>query len=153
MGFVNLQDKKSAPFYFKAVELSPQRPDYHRWLATSLSQQFRFNQAITEYRRAIEIDPLWYINYEHLSGALIFIGKNDEAAALVRRFANLSTDNRAKMLLLEGNAKNSFDGAGYLRYSRELYRQFPEERNMRFNYASALASLGESKQASGTSRL
>ena len=148
MGFVNLQDKKSAPFYFKAVELSPQRPDYHRWLATSLSQQFRFNQAITEYRRAIEIDPLWYINYEHLSGALIFIGENDKAAALVRRFVNLSTDNRAKMLLLEGNAKNSFDGAGYLRYSRELYRQFPEERNMRFNYASALASLGESKQAS-----
>jgi len=148
MGFVNLQDKKSAPFYFKAVELSPQRPDYHRWLATSLSQQFRFDQAITEYRRAIEIDPLWYINYEHLSGALIFIGKKDEATELVRRFVSLSTDNRAKMLLLEGQAKNSFDGAAYLRYSRELYRQFPDERNMRFNYASALASLGESKAAS-----
>lgn len=147
MGFVDLQDKKSAPYYRKAVQLSPQRPDYHRWLATSLGQQFRFNEAIAEYRRAIEIDPLWSINYEHLSGALIFIGRNREAEQLVRRFVSLSTDDRAKMLLLEGNAKNIFDLAGYLRYSRELYRRFPEERNMRFNYASALGSLGESDQA------
>lgn len=147
MGFVDLQDRKSAPYYRKAVQLSPQRPDYHRWLATSLSQQFQFNEAITEYRRAIEIDPLWYINYEHLSGALIFVGRNQEAEQLVRRFIGLSTDDRAKLLLLEGNAKNSFDGAGYLRFSRELYRRFPEERNMRFNYASALASLGETRQA------
>jgi tetratricopeptide (TPR) repeat protein len=147
LGFVDLQDKKSAPYYRKAVQLSPQRPDYHRWLATSLGQQFRFDEAIKEYRRAIEIDPLWYINYEHLSGALIFVGRNQEAEQLVRRFVVLSTDDRAKMLLLEGYAKNSFDGAAYLRYSRELYRRFPEERNMRFNYASALALLGESNQA------
>ena len=147
MGFVDLQDKKSAPFYRKAVQLSPQRPDYHRWLATSLSQQFRFDEAIAEYRRAIEIDPLWYINYEHLSGALVFIGRNREAEQLVRRFVDLSTDDRAKLLLLTGNAKNFFDGAGYLRYSRELYRRFPDERNMRFNYASALASLGQNSQA------
>jgi len=147
MGFVNLQDKRSTPYYRKAVELSPQRPDYHRWLATSLSEQFRFDEAIKEYRRAIEIDPLWYINYEHLSGALIFAGRDREAQELVNRFLELSTDDRGKMLLLEGHAKNRSDAVGYYRFSRELYRRFPQERNMRFNYASALAQLGESEPA------
>ena len=147
MGFVDLQDKKSAPYYRKAVELSPQRPEYHRWLATSLNRQFRYDESINQYRRAIEIDPLWYINYEHLAGALLYLGRDEEARQAVRRFLDLSTDERAKMLLLEGYSKNSFEMAGYVRYSRALYMRFPEERNMRFNYASALAALGDNRQA------
>ncbi|HEY1142828.1 MAG TPA: hypothetical protein VGE68_02215, partial [Sphingomicrobium sp.] len=147
MGFVNLQEAKSAPYYRKAVELSPQRPEYHRWLATALNQQFRFDEAIAEYRRAIEIDPLWYINYEHLAGALAYVGRDQEARAVVRRFLDLSTDDRSKLLLLVGYAKNGFFQSGYFRYSRELYRRFPDERNIRFNYASALSALGERKQA------
>jgi TolB-like protein/DNA-binding SARP family transcriptional activator/Tfp pilus assembly protein PilF len=147
MGFVDLQDAKSAPYYRKAVELSPQRPEYHRWLATALNQQFRYDEAIVEYRRAIEIDPLWYINYEHLAGALAFLGREQEARQVVQRFLDLSTDDRSKLLLLVGYAKNGFYENRYLRYSQELYRRFPDERNIRFNYASSLSALGERKQA------
>jgi DNA-binding SARP family transcriptional activator/TolB-like protein/Tfp pilus assembly protein PilF len=145
MGFVNLQDKGSAPYYRKAVELSPQRSDYHRWLATSLNQQFRYDEAISEYRRAIEIDPLWYINYDHLAAALTFVGRDAEARQIIGHFLQLSTDDRAKMLLLQDYAKNTLDVPGYVRYSRALFQRFPDERNIRFNYASALAALGERK--------
>ena len=147
MGFINLQEKKSAPFYRKAVELSPQRPEYHRWLATSLSEQNLFEEGIEEYRRAIQIDPLWYINYEHLAGALAFVGRNHEARQVAHRFMALSSDERGKLLLLRALANNDLRGADNVRYSRMIYDRQPDERLSRFYYASALSAIGEHRQA------
>ena len=147
MGFIYLQDKRSEPFYRKAVELSPQRPDYHRWLATSMSQRSAFNESLAEYRRATEIDPLWYINNEHYAGALIFVGQRDEARKVARRFLQLSSDQRAKLLLLRGMANSESRTFDNYRYSKLLFDQLPDERNNRFNYASALSGLGQNRQA------
>jgi TolB-like protein/DNA-binding SARP family transcriptional activator/Tfp pilus assembly protein PilF len=147
MGFIYLQDKRSEPFYRKAAELSPQRADYHRWLATSLSQRSAFTESLVEYRRAVEIDPLWYINNEHYAAALIFVGQYDEARRVARRFLRLSTDDRAKLLLLRGMANNESRPFDNYRYSKLLFDRLPDERNNRFNYASGLGGLGENRQA------
>jgi len=147
MGFVYLQEKRSEPFYRKAAELSPQRADYHRWLATSLNQRFQYDESIVEYRRAAEIDPLWYINNEHLAGALIFSGQSEEAWRVARRFLQLSSDDRAKLLLLRGMANNEGRAFDNYRYSKLLYDRLPSERNNRFNYANALSGLGENRRA------
>jgi TolB-like protein/DNA-binding SARP family transcriptional activator/Tfp pilus assembly protein PilF len=147
MGFIYLQDKRSEPYYRKAAELSPQRADYHRWLATSLSQRSAFSESLVEYRRAVEIDPLWYINNEHYAGALIFVGRNEEARKVVRRFLQLSTDDRAKLLLLRGMANGETRAFDSYRYSKMLFDRLPDERNNRFNYASGLGGLGENRQA------
>ena len=147
MGFIYLQDKRSEPFYRKAAELSPQRADYHRWLATSLSQRSAFNESLAEYRRAVEIDPLWYINNEHYAAALILVGQYDEARRVARRFLQLSTDDRAKLLLLRGMANNESRPFDNYRYSKLLFDRLPEERNNRFNYASGLGGLGENRKA------
>ena len=147
MGFIYLQDKRSEPFYRKAAELSPQRADYHRWLATSLNQRAQYDESIAEYRRAVEIDPLWYINNEHFAGALIFSGQSDEARRVARRFLQLSSDDRAKLLLLRGMANSEGRAFDNYRYSKLLYDRSPGERNNRFNYASALSGLGENRQA------
>ena len=147
MGFIYLQDKRSEPFYRKAAELSPQRADYHRWLATSLSQRSAFNESLAEYRRAVEIDPLWYINNEHYAAALILVGQYDEARRVARRFLQLSTDDRAKLLLLRGMANNESRPFDNYRYSKLLYDRLPDERNNRFNYASGLGGLGENRKA------
>ena len=147
MGFIYLQDKRSEPFYRKAAELSPQRADYHRWLATSLSQRSEFEESLVEYRRATEIDPLWYINNEHYAGALIFVGQNEEAWRVARRFFQLSSDERAKLLLLRGLANNEGRAFDNYRYSKRLYERLPSERNNRFNYASGLSGLGENQRA------
>jgi len=148
MGFIYLQEKRSEPFYRKAAELSPQRADYHRWLATSLSQRSAFTESLAEYRRAVEIDPLWYINNEHYAGALIFVGRYDEARQVARRFFQLSTDERAKLLLLRGMSNNESRLSDNYRYSKLLYDRLPGERNNRFNLASGLSGLGENRQAS-----
>ena len=147
MGFIYLQDKRSEPYYRKAAELSPQRADYHRWLATSLSQRSAFPESLVEYRRATEIDPLWYINNEHYAGALIFVGRYVEARRVARRFLQLSSDERAKLLLLRGMANNESRAFDNYRYSKLLYDRLPDERNNRFNYASGLSNLGERRKA------
>jgi TolB-like protein/DNA-binding SARP family transcriptional activator len=147
MGFIYLQDKRSEPFYRKAAELSPQRADYHRWLATSMSQRSAFKESLAEYRRATEIDPLWYINNEHYAAALIFVGQHDEARRVARRFLQLSSDQRAKLLLLRGMANSESRTFDNYRYSKLLFDQLPDERNSRFNYASALSGLGENRRA------
>jgi TolB-like protein/DNA-binding SARP family transcriptional activator/Tfp pilus assembly protein PilF len=147
MGFIYLQDKRSEPFYRKAAELSPQRADYHRWLATSLNQRFAFPESLAEYRRAVEIDPLWYINNEHYAGALIFTGQYEEARRVAQRFLQLSTDDRAKLLLLRGMANSESRAFDNYRYSKLLFDRLPDERNNRFNYASGLGGLGEHRRA------
>jgi TolB-like protein/Tfp pilus assembly protein PilF len=147
MGFIYLQEKRSEPYYRKAAALSPQRPEYHRWLATSLTQRSAFEESLSEYRRATEIDPLWYINNEHYAGALIFNGRLDEARQVARRFLQLSSDERAKLLLLRGVANSEGRAFDDYRYSKLLYDRLPEERISRFNYASSLSSLGENREA------
>ena len=147
MGFIYLQEKRSEPFYRKAAELSPQRADYHRWLATSLSQRSAFTESLAEYRRAVEIDPLWYINNEHYAAALILVGQYDEARRVARRFLQLSTDDRAKLLLLRGMANNESRPFDNYHYSKLLFDRLPDERNNRFNYAGGLGGLGENKKA------
>jgi Tfp pilus assembly protein PilF len=148
MGLLNIYDESSLPYYRKAVELSPQRSDYHRWLGQVLWISNRFDEGLAEYRRAVELDPLWGLNYDHLTGALLFIGRNDEAHALLRRFLALSRDDRSKIQLLRSfaNAENRL--ADNLRYSQTLYERFGDERLMQFYLANALGWLGEPGAAS-----
>jgi len=147
LGFLYLYDPRATPFYRKAVALNPQRSEYHRWLAQSLWFDERFDEALVEYRRAVEIDPLWGINYEHLTGQLHFLGRNAEAVQVAKRFLDLSSDERAKLQLLRSMANDDNRVADTLRYARALYARFPNERIMRFWLASPLALLGEHEQA------
>ena len=147
MGLLNIYDESSLPHYRKAVELSPQRSDYHRWLGQSLWIANRFDEGLSEYRRAVELDPLWALNYDHITGALLFIGRSDEANGLLRRFLALSRDDRGKLQLLRSfaNAENRL--ADNLRYSRILQKRFGDERLMRFYLANAYGWLGERREA------
>ena len=147
LGFLFLYDERATPYYRKAVALNPQRSDYRRWLAQSLWIGSRYNEAIEQYRRAIEIDPLWGINYEHLTGQLHYIGKDAEAAEVARRFLALSSDERSKLQLLRSLANDENRAADNLRYSHMLFAKFPDERIMRFWLASPLAMLGEHRAA------
>jgi DNA-binding SARP family transcriptional activator/TolB-like protein/Tfp pilus assembly protein PilF len=148
LGFLSLNLNGSAePYMRKAVELSPQRPEFHRWHGETLAALNRYDEALEGYRKAVEIDPLWGLNYEHLISALFAVGRDDEALAHVRRFLALSSDARAENLLLLSLHKGQNDLAGQLKASLALWRAYPDERQMRFNLASALAQLGERQRA------
>lgn len=147
MGFLTFSDRRSEAYYARAVALSPQRADFHRWYAQSLKDAHKYDQAIQEYKRAVAIDPLWGINVDHLVGALMELGRTKEADAYTKRFLSLSTDRRAKLMFLRSIANFDFRMAEALQYSRELMQTYPDERQSRFSYASALAAIGERKQA------
>jgi len=147
MGLLNIYAESSLPYYRKAVELSPQRSDYHRWLGQSLWIANMFDEGLREYRKAIELDPLWGLNYDHLTGALQFIGRSKEAHGLLRRYLALSRDDRGKLQLLRSfaNAENRL--ADNLRYSRILQQRFGDERLMQFYLANSYGWLGERREA------
>jgi len=44
--------------YRRAIELNPNYPSAHQWLAEHLSTMKRFDEALAEIRRALELDPL-----------------------------------------------------------------------------------------------
>lgn len=147
MGFLTFSDRRSEAFYARAVALSPQRADFHRWYAQSLKDGHKFDQAIQEYKRAVAIDPLWGINNDHLVGALMELGRWKEADAYTKRFLSLSTDRRAKLMFLRSIANFDYQLADAVQYASELMKSYPDERQNRFSYASALAVIGERKAA------
>ena len=148
LGFLSLNlDANSEPYLRKAVQLSPQRPEFHRWHGQTLAALGRYDDSIAEFKRAVEIDPLWGLNYDHLIGALFLMGRDAEARQYVRRFSDLSTDQRAKLLLLQSLQKIEQNIAGQLKTTRALQRAYPEERQMRVNLASALSVLGDNREA------
>ncbi|HEY0629887.1 MAG TPA: hypothetical protein VGD23_11225, partial [Sphingomicrobium sp.] len=153
MGLLSLDyDRRSEPHFRKAVSLSPQRPEFHRWLAQTLFGMERYEEAIRENKRAVAIDPLWALNYDHLIGALYLVGRPDEGRALARRFMSLSDDPKAKLQLQRQLAKFEDRTADELRLNRALHRDNPRERQNRFTLASTLGELGERREAQGLMR-
>jgi|tagenome__1003787_1003787.scaffolds.fasta_scaffold20947759_1 TolB-like protein/DNA-binding SARP family transcriptional activator len=148
IGFLSLSlDASAEPYLRKAVQLSPQRPEFHRWHAQTLEALNRYDDAVVEFKRAVEIDPLWGLNYDHLIGALYLVGQGAEAKQYARRFFDLSTDQRAKLLLLQSLQKFDDDVAGQLKTTSALQHSYPDERQMRLNLASTLSLLGDNQAA------
>ncbi len=153
MGLLSLDyDQRSEPHFRKAVSLSPQRPEFHRWLAQTLFGMERYEEAIRENQRAVAIDPLWSLNYDHLIGALYLMGREDEGRALARRFMSLSDDPNARLQLRRQLAKFDNRTADELRLNRTLHRANPDERQNRFTLASTLGELGERREAQSLMR-
>lgn len=148
LGFLSLDlGPGSEPYFRKAVELSPQRPEFHRWHAQTMVAQDRFDEGIAAFKRAVEIDPLWGLNYDHLIGALYNAGRKDEARAYAARFLSLSGDQRARLLIIRSVANMEDRSADELKVMRALYRADSGDRQMRFGLASVLALLGERAEA------
>jgi TolB-like protein/DNA-binding SARP family transcriptional activator len=148
MGFLSLSfAPESEPYFRKAVQLSPQSPEFHRWHGEALLNEDRYDEAIAEFKRAVEIDPLWGLSYDHLIGALRMVGRKDEAQRYLNRFLALSTDQRAKLLLLHSVADDDSRLVDEYRITARLFRDYPQERQNRFDLATVLAELGEHKRA------
>ncbi len=148
LGFLSLDlGPGSEPYFRKAVELNPQRPEFHRWHAQTLIAQDRIDEGIGAFKRAVEIDPLWGLNYDHLIGALFNSGRNAEARAYAQRFLSLSGDQRARLLVIRSVANMEDRSADELKVMRSLYRAHPDDRQMRFGLASVLGLLGERAEA------
>jgi serine/threonine-protein kinase len=67
--------------YRRALELNPNYPTAHQWLAEQLSAMKRFDEALTEIKRALELDPLSIIINRIYADILVDARRFDEAIA------------------------------------------------------------------------
>lgn len=146
-GLISLGDAQSLPFYARAVALDPQRPDYHRWLAQAYSAVGREKDALAEYQRSAALDPLLWISTDHLVGQLMFMGREDEAAAAVERFARVSADPHGVARVRASLASRQGRLADYLRLAEATAQRWPGERSLRADVAKAWSMLGEPDRA------
>jgi serine/threonine protein kinase/tetratricopeptide (TPR) repeat protein len=88
--------------YRKALELSPNYATVHQWYAEFLASMGRFDEAISENRKAQELDPLSPMIC--VSGALVFYyaRQYDRALELCQRALELDPNFRGAHFWLEG---------------------------------------------------
>ena len=71
--------------YRRAIELKPNYSTAHHWLGADLGNIKRFDESISEMRRAEELDPLSPIIGTNLADMLVFARRYDEAIAQYKR--------------------------------------------------------------------
>ena len=74
--------------FFFAISLEPNEPTPHHWYSILLTKVGRMQAAVTQARRAFELDPSSPILAANLAGVLLQVGKNEDA----RRFAGLASE-------------------------------------------------------------
>lgn len=70
----------------RAILLDPSRADARSWLAVTLNELGRHDEALKHYRVAAEIEPLWAMPIANLVPALAAARRNEEALQTVRDF-------------------------------------------------------------------
>jgi TolB-like protein/Flp pilus assembly protein TadD len=118
----------------KALELDPQLAEARVLLANALQRDWHWEEAETEYRRAIELSPSDAGAYAGLAYWLVCQGRSDEALAWGRRAQEI-----------DPLTFNSIDVSGILFYSRRYDEAIRESRrNLTTNPNDPLAlwSLG-----------
>ena len=96
INFYNDWDFPSAESGFlRAIELNPGSADAHNRYSHFLKAMGRLEEALSEIKRAIELDPLPHRNYGRLCSTYIFSGRYDEAIELALKSIEKYPDNVA----------------------------------------------------------
>ncbi len=80
---------KATEHYKKAVELADS-PQLHKYLGTSLRTQGYLGQAVSEYKKAIELDPSDASSYTDLGITLLYLNKLEESITYNKKAISLN---------------------------------------------------------------
>ena len=89
------------------IKKSPDKARPHNNLGNALYSQGKYNQAIEEYKKSLEINPYYTVAYNNLGNALIFQEKVDEGIAAYHKALEI----------------NSYDSDVLANLGRALYSQ------------------------------
>ncbi|HJU91415.1 MAG TPA: protein kinase [Pyrinomonadaceae bacterium] len=79
--------------FLRAIELNPNFATAHQWYAgATLVATGRFDRAIAEGRRAVELDPMALIPNVELAAVYSYARRHDEAIAQLRRVIDMDPD-------------------------------------------------------------
>ncbi|HSB07938.1 MAG TPA: protein kinase [Blastocatellia bacterium] len=131
--------------YAEAIELNPNYETAHHWYSAYLIARKRFDEAIGESRRALELDPLSLIINTSLGRALHCARRYDEAIEQLRKTVDLDP-NFAEAhfhLALAYEGKRSYDDA-----IRELerYIELSGDKSMKAWIGRIFAESGRKQQ-------
>jgi TolB-like protein/Flp pilus assembly protein TadD len=100
--------------FMRAIELNPNYATAHHWLGNSLLVSLgRFDEAVKEGQRAVELDPLSLIINADLGSTLLIARRYDEAIAQLQRTLKLDGNfayahwNLGEALYLKGDVQNA----------------------------------------------
>jgi TolB-like protein/class 3 adenylate cyclase/Flp pilus assembly protein TadD len=84
--FLEMNFTESEKEFRRAIKLDPNYATAHHWFGNSLLASLgRFDEAIAEGKRSVELDPLSLINNADLGGTLMVARRYDEAIAQLQR--------------------------------------------------------------------
>jgi tetratricopeptide (TPR) repeat protein len=83
---------QSESAFLRALALNPNSALANCWYAILLAIQGKLDFSTAAYRKAAELDPLWFINLHLYGSNLGFAGRDDEALKIVERAAALRTE-------------------------------------------------------------
>jgi TolB-like protein/Tfp pilus assembly protein PilF len=84
--FLEMNFTEAEKEFRRAIELDPNYATAHHWFGNSLLASLgRFDEAIAEGKRSVELDPLSLINNADLGGTLMVARRYDEAIAQLQR--------------------------------------------------------------------
>jgi DNA-binding winged helix-turn-helix (wHTH) protein/TolB-like protein len=125
----------------QAIKSKPSYAPAHQWYSSYLVAVGRFDQAISEARRAEELEPLSFISNSHLGWILYLAGRYDDAIAHCERL--LAVD------------PNFFPARRYMGLAYEQKNMYPEaidqfEKGVKLSKSPLMLSLlGHAYAASG----
>jgi len=120
----------------QAIALNPNYPTAHHWYAFLLSARGRFDEALTEIRRAQQLDPVSLIINTDVAAILFQAGRYDQAIEQCQ-----------KSLELDPNFIQAHNILSLIYEQRQMYDQWIAERQ------KILTLSGESDQAVALGRL
>jgi serine/threonine-protein kinase len=128
--------------YRRAIELNPNYPPAHQWLAEQLSSLKRFDEAILEIQRALELDPLSLITNRVYADILVDARRYNEAFDQYHKTLELDPNFATAHFFLARayEAKGMYD---------EAVREYNTAAAVTLVPADALATMNEAYHKSG----
>jgi tetratricopeptide (TPR) repeat protein len=83
---------KAAEYYKKAVEIA-NSPQLHNYLGNALRTQGYHDKAISEYVKAIELDPSYASAYMNLGATLLYMDKLEDSITEEKKAISLNSNN------------------------------------------------------------
>jgi serine/threonine protein kinase/tetratricopeptide (TPR) repeat protein len=132
---------KAEQEYHKAIAANPNYPTAHQWYSEFLMEMGRNEEAISEARRALELDPLSLIIGSQMGDALYRAGRTDEAIEQLKKTTQMDPNfPEARWVLADAFAQKKM-------YS-EAVAEWQTAMKLLGNEPGA-AALGEAYKSSG----